>query len=595
MKQKTPLKKKKKKKSPALLILTPLSLLLVAALVVAGAVYFGGEAEPIELVSTPQPLVQESAPPTPEPSPEEIAETAPEVELPPLLKLDVYSTGENLDVVVCDAEGLAVPGYAFPLEISYEDGSSHSVRTDINGHYYAEYMLPGSYIISMPAVEGFQRPDTVRCRVEWLPAYAMMPNIGEVVKVNSVSELPEDQVQSARPAAGEAEVEAIESGLSALAEADSTPGSEIDASWYGTPTVSVPCYEYRYETGEGGYLLYADGSLSDVMPVEKDGVLAYGLRRSVRYVTPGGEELAFSEISEDVALGEDYYREEHVERVELILREGVVDERYAVTAEAGQKTVTSASLRRIGWQERNGNTYYYNANGWPVTGLKNIDGKLYYFDDSGVKASALGIDVSYFNANIDWNAVKAAGIDFAIVRVAGRTWEKGILFEDEDSYREGKDGGFYLQGAKEAGLKVGAYVYSNAINAKEAVEEASLALEIVKKSGVELDMPIYFDYEFSGDYPKGRADRLGFAQRAAIVKAFCKTVESEGYEAGVYSNEDFFERALRLEDVADYDVWYAVFTEDFSEPDHRRFHIWQFSESIRVNGMPDMTDMNVIF
>ena len=277
------------------------------------------------------------------------------------------------------------------------------------------------------------------------------------------------------------------------------------------------------------------------------------------------------------------------------MREGVPDERYAITAERAQKTVTSASLSPQGWREINGKTYYYNAYGWPVTGLKNIDGKLYYFGNSGVKAKALGIDVSYFNSSIDWEAVKAAGIDFAIVRVAGRTWEKGILFEDEDSYRQGKDGGFYLQGAKAAGLQVGAYVYSNAINAKEAVEEAKLALEIIKKSGVKLDMPIYFDYEFSGDYPKGRADKLSYAQRAAIVKAFCKTVESGGYRAGVYSNEDFFIRALRIADIPGYDIWYAVYTNDLVEPEFKGFDIWQFSEGVGINGMPDLTDMNAIF
>ena len=85
------------------------------------------------------------------------------------------------------------------------------------------------------------------------------------------------------------------------------------------------------------------------------------------------------------------------------------------------------------------------------------------------------------------------------------------------------------------------------------------------------------------------------AKRAEIAKAFCETVESAGYRAGVYANKDFFSRALRIQDVSDYDVWYASYTWGFALPAFRDFDIWQFSESVRVNGMPDCTDINVIF
>ncbi len=566
MKQK---KTPKKKKGSALFILTPISLLMVAALVILGAVYFGGDGEPISLTPAPAADVLREEP-VPEPSAE--PEQTPAPYRPPVLHLDVYSTGGNLDVAVCDGEGTVVPGYGFPLEIYYEDGTSHSVRTDTTGHYYADYLLSGSYIISMPAIDGFVRPDSVRCRVDARQDYRVAPKAGEIVTVNA----------SAEPDGGES-------------PAEDASDTGIDPSWFGVPTVDVRYYRYRYNTDEAGFLLYADGTSSDVMPVEEDGILACGLRSRREFFSVDGKPLEPSEIPEDAAEGLDYYSVEKNERVELILREGVPDSAYDIVAEERHKTVTRASLNRIGWQERNGKTYYIRPNGVPVTGLWNIDGRLYYFDDSGARASSLGIDVSYFNSSIDWEAVKAAGVDFVIVRVAFRTWEKGLLKEDEDSYRQGKDGGFYLQGAKEAGLKVGAYVYSTAKNEKEAVEEASFAINIVRKSGVELDMPIYIDYEFSGDYPKGRADKMSLEQRAKNVKAFCEKVGKEGYAAGVSSNEAFVYKALRLEDVADYDVWYAVYTEGFVEPDHRRFHIWQFSESIGINGMPDLTDMNVIF
>ncbi len=486
---------------------------------------------------------------------------------PLALYLDPEGSVEAMDIAVCDRDGQVVPGYAFPLEIGYEDGSTHTVHTDVNGHYYAEYIRSGQYTISMLPLEGFIEAESVSCRVEKKLDYVAIEDFGSFVEVSS---LPPEEAENAPVSETLPEIEAI------LAE------QEAEDYRY---------YHYDYKVGENGCLLLADGTESDVLPVENRGELAYGLRRVPAYRRMDGTPLQAEELPEDAVLWTDYYIEERPVAVRLILGGGAVDERYAITAER----YDPSSRKRSGWVEENGRSYYYADDGRPLSGLKNIDGKLCFFDGTGAKASALGIDVSYFNSAIDWNAVKAAGIDFAIIRVAGRTWEKGILFEDEDSYRQGKNGGFYLQGAKAAGLEVGVYVYSTAINTNEAVEEASLALEIVRRSGVELDMPIYYDCEFSGAYPKGRADRLNFNQRAEIVKAFCTTVENAGYRAGVYSNEDFFQRALRLEDVADYDLWYAIYTRGFMLPDYRGFHIWQFTESVRVNGMPDNTDMNVIF
>ena len=540
--------------------------LLVVVACLYARVRAAEDAEPASSVSTDAPSVPEALS-----LPAETPEATPFVPMP--VHLDVSASVETLDIVVCDNDGFAVPGYSFPLEIIYEDGSSHSVMTDVNGRYYAEYILPGRYEIRMEATEGFAVSESVICEVEERLDYIPIENIGSFVEITEVSSLPPEEVQSAS------------SGTEYPAQVE-----EIS-----TPQQTDVFYLYRYSVGENGYLLLTDGTESDVLPVEVNGVLSYGMRKTEQFFDLNGNPVSLSDLPADAVEWTDYYREDVSEKVTLIPFPGTVTGGFAITVEESPDRPGNATALRTGWVEENGRLYYYNSAGQPVSGLKNIDGKLYFFDGTGAKARALGIDVSYFNSAIDWNAVKAAGIDFAIIRVAGRTWEKGILFEDGDSYRQGKNGGFYLQGAKAAGLQVGVYVYSNAINTNEAVEEASLALEIVRKSGIELDMPIYFDYEFSGAYPRGRADKLSFAQRAEIVEAFCSTVENAGYRAGVYSNEDFFHRALRLEDVADYELWYAVYTNGYTLPEFRGFDIWQFSESVRVNGMPDYTDMNVIF
>jgi GH25 family lysozyme M1 (1,4-beta-N-acetylmuramidase) len=495
---------------------------------------------------------------------------APAPAQPLQLYLDLSSSLDALDAVVCDADGLAVPGYAFPLEIRYQDGSTHSVLTDVNGHYYAEYILPGEYRVSMPELEGFLPAESASCTVVQKKDSVTVENFGSFSEGDELSDLPEDAMQSGAAHAAVSEIEGLDAAL---------------------PPDEGGNYHYRYSVGENGYLLLADGTESDVLPVENRGELSYGVRMRTVYHLLDGTVVQPEALPDDAVLWTDYYTDEKAVAVPLILGGGAVDKTYAVTAE----WVDPSSVRRTGWVEENGRSYYYAADGRPVSGLKNIDGRLYFFDGSGAKASSLGIDVSYFNSTVDWRAVKAAGIDFAIIRVAYRTWEKGILNEDEDSYRQGKNGGFYLQDAKAAGLQVGVYVYSTAVTTDEAVEEAALALEIVKKAGVELDLPIYFDCEFSGAYPKGRADRLSMVKRAEIAKAFCETVEKAGYRAGVYSNEDFFNRALQIQFVSDYDIWYASYTRGFALPTFRGFDIWQFSESVRVNGMPDSTDINVIF
>ena len=156
------------------------------------------------------------------------------------------------------------------------------------------------------------------------------------------------------------------------------------------------------------------------------------------------------------------------------------------------------SLER-GWIEEDGKLYNYDAFGRMRTGLQQVDGKLYYFGQDGAKASALGIDVSFYNKGINWPAVKAQGIDFAILRAGGRGWETGLIYPDSCFAQN-------LRNAKKAGIDLGVYFYSTAVTAKEAVDEANFVLSCL--NGTELEYPIFFDIEQSGDYPKGRCDRL---------------------------------------------------------------------------------------
>lgn len=242
---------------------------------------------------------------------------------------------------------------------------------------------------------------------------------------------------------------------------------------------------------------------------------------------------------------------------------------------------------QTGWLTVGGREYFAQEDGSYAIGLKQIDGKLYYFDQYGVKARSLGIDVSFYNSEIDWQVVKAQGIDFAIIRIGGRGWTSGLLYDDCRT-RE------YLRAARSAGIRIGAYFYSTAVNPYEAVEEASVAVKTLE--GIPLDLPLFIDLEFSGEFPEGRSDRLSPSQRAEIAVAFCETARNSGYQPGVYAGQNFLKAFIDYSVISRYTVWLASYTSDNQLPFFdKRYDLWQFTDWGRVDGIRGVVDLNVIF
>ena len=236
-----------------------------------------------------------------------------------------------------------------------------------------------------------------------------------------------------------------------------------------------------------------------------------------------------------------------------------------------------------GWQEIDGNTYYYDPNTHqPVTGQQVIQGNVYTFGaDGALNRTARGVDVSKFQGTIDWNAVKADGIDFAIIRCGYRGYGSGKLVEDS-TFRQN------IQGATAAGLKVGVYFYSQAINEEEAVEEASMVLSLV--GGYSLPMGVYYDTEQVGT-DVGRADGISAAQRTACAVAFCETIRNAGYTAGVYSYASWFYNALNCANISKYRIWIAQYRDTLSF--NYRYNIWQYTSKGSVKGISKPVDMNI--
>ena len=236
-----------------------------------------------------------------------------------------------------------------------------------------------------------------------------------------------------------------------------------------------------------------------------------------------------------------------------------------------------------GWQNIDGATYYYDpATHQPVTGNQVIQGNVYTFGaDGALNRTARGIDVSKFQGSIDWNAVKADGITFAIIRCGYRGYGSGALVEDS-TYRAN------IRGAINAGLKVGVYFYSQATNEAEAVEEASMVLSLV--SGYSLPLGVYYDTEkVAGD--TGRADTISAAQRTACAVAFCETIRNAGYSAGVYSYASWFYNSLNFANISKYNTWIAQYRDTLSFS--YKYNIWQYTGSGHVNGISKPVDMNI--
>lgn len=250
---------------------------------------------------------------------------------------------------------------------------------------------------------------------------------------------------------------------------------------------------------------------------------------------------------------------------------------FATTTEKTEQVVYT------GWQTIDGKTYYYDPSTHkPVTGQQVIQGIMYNFDANGVKTNQLrGIDVSKYQGNINWSAVKSSGIDFAIIRAGYRGYGTGALVEDSKFKAN-------IQGATAAGIPVGVYFYSQAVTEEEAREEALMVIGLVK--GYKISYPIYFDTEkVAGD--TGRADGLSAAQRTACAVAFCETIRAAGYTAGVYSYRDWFYYNLNYANISKYRIWIAQYrsTLDFKY----NYQIWQYTSSGSVNGISGRVDMNI--
>ncbi len=208
-------------------------------------------------------------------------------------------------------------------------------------------------------------------------------------------------------------------------------------------------------------------------------------------------------------------------------------------------------------------------------------GYKYYTDETGEYISTLGIDVSYYQGDIYWQNVAASGVDFAILRAGYRGYATGELMQDT-RFAE------YIQGASNAGLDIGIYFFSQAINEQEAIEEANYVLSLI--SGYDVTYPIAFDWEYITT-DEARTDDLPREDLTNAAIAFCETIKNAGYTPIIYGNAATLMFRFDLSRLDDYDFWLAQY---YDAPQfYYDFKMWQYTSSGIVDGISDYVDMNV--
>lgn len=239
-----------------------------------------------------------------------------------------------------------------------------------------------------------------------------------------------------------------------------------------------------------------------------------------------------------------------------------------------------------GWKETAEGTFYL-VEDKPVTGSQAIGGRRYIFDESGVLQTRTGVDVSSYQKNINWKAVAQDGISYAFIRIGGQFYrQEGGFYKDayfEQNYT----------GARAQGLDVGVYFFSQATTVEEAREEALWV--IAQMQGRPTQLPIVYDLEDPASDSRFHLANLNRQEVTDLARAFCETIEVNGYDAMVYTNPTWIRSKLYLDQLSDFPLWIAHYTNDPYPAEAKNWTAWQYTSSGKVKGISGNVDVNVMW
>ena len=208
------------------------------------------------------------------------------------------------------------------------------------------------------------------------------------------------------------------------------------------------------------------------------------------------------------------------------------------------------------------------------------NGLMSYEDDKYI--AVRGIDVSNKQHEIDWEKVKASGIEFVIIRLGFRGYgEAGDIHIDQSFKRN-------MEGAAANGIPIGVYFFAQAINEEEALEEADFVIENLE--GYDISLPVVYDPE-SILKDTARTDNVSGEQFTKNAIAFCEAIKAAGYEPMIYSNMLWEAFEFEMDKLTDYRFWYADY-EDIPQTPYF-FEFWQYSERGHIDGIKNAVDYDI--
>lgn len=446
----------------------------------------------------------------------------------------------------------------------YEDDNQDGevVITDLN---------EGTYTLVAKAYEGFALPDAAEVS---LVKYTVIENILESVVYEDESTIKEDP-ENGRD--DEPEDEPVTPNGSIVI----TPPSYLDDNNGVVSHIKTQNDSYVYETKNVSTALFSD---SDIASYEKAACFIENNDEIKEFEGLVKERTTVSVTDGDKSV------------ISTFLVKSDKKQESQTTAEKETQTASDGKLYYVytlspvlvkeygdGWHNIGGNRYYYRGS-QRVTGWQNIDGLQYYFDGNGKLSSCTMIDVSTYNGDIDWNAVKAAGVDYAIIRVGYRGYGTARLVQDRRFEQN-------MRGAINAGIRVGAYIVTQAVNTEEAVEEASFIVE--KCRGYNVTLPLAIDVEWAGNsYEEGRANSISASTRTDVINAFARTVMNSGYAAMAYANKDWFENKIYSGNLfSSCKIWLAQYR-NTEYTYGGRVNMWQYTSKGRVDGINGDVDIS---
>ena len=446
----------------------------------------------------------------------------------------------------------------------YEDDNQDGevVITDLN---------EGTYTLVAKAYEGFALPDAAEVS---LVKYTVIENILESVVYEDESTIKEDP-ENGRD--DEPEDEPVTPNGSIVI----TPPSYLDDNNGVVSHIKTQNDSYVYETKNVSTALFSD---SDIASYEKAACFIENNDEIKEFEGLVKERTTVSVTDGDKSV------------ISTFLVKSDKKQESQTTAEKETQTASDGKLYDVytlspvlvkeygdGWHNIGGNRYYYRGS-QRVTGWQNIDGLQYYFDGNGKLSSCTMIDVSTYNGDIDWNAVKAAGVDYAIIRVGYRGYGTARLVQDRRFEQN-------MRGAINEGIRVGAYIVTQAVNTEEAVEEASFIVE--KCRGYNVTLPLEIDVEWAGNsYEEGRANSISVSTRTDVINAFARTVMNSGYTAMAYANKDWFENKIYSGNLfSSCKIWLAQYR-NTEYTYGGRVNMWQYTSKGRVDGINGDVDIS---